>query len=62
MMMAVLREMFRAIFFFRFLLMKLPNPRTYILWPEAILDFTMLKNASTVAETSALSIPVLSAI
>jgi hypothetical protein len=59
---AVLREIFLAIFFFRFLLMKLPKPRMYTFWPEAILFLMIEKKASTEAETSALSIPVFSAI
>ena len=62
MMMAVFLDIFRAIFLARFLLTKLPKPLTYIFSPSAMEFLTTLKKASTVVLTSALSIPVFSAI
>ncbi len=55
-------EIFRAIFFLRFLLIKLPKPRIYMLFPFDMELFITLKKASTDAVTSALSTPVFSAI
>lgn len=59
---AVFLEMFLATFLALFLFTKLPKPLTYIFSPVAIEFFTTLKKASTVICTSALSIPVWSAI
>jgi len=60
--MAVFLDMFRAILRARFLFTKLPNPLTYMFSPLDIEFLTTLKKASIAVVTSALSIPVFSAI
>ena len=59
MMIVVFLEMFRAVFWALFFTMKLPNPRRYTFSSFAKDVLTASMNASTVASTVTLSIPVL---